>query len=119
MIVKIDNMSLPIQPKTIEITTMDLDNGDTTVRTADGTLVRDRVAVKRQIKMEFGLMTWAQISVLLTQMKPAFFQVNYPDPEIGGYETKTFYCGNRPVSVPFEKDGIIYWEGLNVTLTEK
>jgi hypothetical protein len=38
---------------------------------------------------------------------------------IGDYTTKTFYVGNRPTPMAIEKNGVIYWDGLKITLTER
>ncbi|MNI81110.1 hypothetical protein D3C73_1376940 [compost metagenome] len=60
-----------------------------------------------------------QISPLLKQMSAVFFEFTFPDPMVGSYVTKTMYVGDRPSTVPFEKNGVIYWTGLKLTLTEK
>ena len=98
---------------------MDLDNGETTVRTANGTLTRDRIAVKKQIEITFPTMKSAEMSSILKSMSGVFFTVYYPDPVEGVYLTKTFYAGNRPVSVAIKKNGEIYWGEMKITLIEK
>ncbi|MCM1564928.1 MAG: hypothetical protein NC238_03030 [Dehalobacter sp.] len=119
MLLKINGAEIAAYPKEFQVTPMDLDDDDSTNRTADGTLSRDRITVKRQIEMSWSAITWTQISALLTAMSDVFFDFYYPDPMTGAYETKTFYVGNRPSPVAVEKNGVLYWSGLKVTLTEK
>ncbi len=118
MLIKIDNVGIPIYPIEFTVTTMDLDS-DSSVRSADGTLNRDRIAVKRQIEMSWNALSWANISALLKAMSSTFFDLYYPDPYEGIYMTKTFYVGNRPAPVAIPKGDEIIWSGLKVTLTEK
>ena len=119
MLIKINGTEIAAYPTELSVTPLDLDNADSTTRTADGTLNRDRVAVKRQVEMTFGVLSWAKMSALLTSMNGVFFDLYYPDPMDGDYSTRTFYVGNRPASFAFNKNGTILWSGLKVTLTEK
>ena len=119
MLLKIDSVEIAAYPKEFTVTPLDIDNGESTVRTADGTLTRDRVAVKRQIDMSWGVLKWDEIASILTAMSPVFFDFYYPDPVDGEYVTKTFYVGNRPSLAALSKDGEILWSGLKLTLTEQ
>lgn len=119
MIIKINNVALAESPKEFRVTIVDLDDGESSVRTLDGTLTRDRVAVKRQIAMSWGVLKWSIISSILTSMTDTFFEVYYPDPLTGGYETKTFYVGDRPVPTALSKDGEIYWNDVSIILVEQ
>jgi len=119
MLIKINGTEIAEYPTEFSVTPLDLDNGDSTTRTADGTLSRDRVAVKRQIEMAWGVLDWATISSLLQSMSGVFFDFYYPDPMDGAYATRTFYVGNRPTPFAMNKGSTILWEGLKVTLTEK
>ncbi|WHH58489.1 DUF6711 family protein [Petroclostridium sp. X23] len=119
MLLKINNTEISVYPKEFTVTPLDIDNGESTVRTADGTLNRDRVAVKRQIEMSWGVLSWEDVSSILQAMQDVFFDFYYPDPMTGQYETKTFYVGNRPTPAALSKNGQILWSGLKVTLTEK
>lgn len=119
MLIKINNVEIAAYPMEFSVTPLDLDNADSTTRTADGTLNRDRVAVKRQIEMTWGDLNWATISSLLQSMSAVFFELYYPDPMDGIYATRTFYVGNRPTTFAMNKGATIMWAGLKVTLTEK
>lgn len=119
MNLKINGQDIAEHPSSFQVTPMDLDDGESTVRTADGTLNRDRIAVKRQIEMSWGPLSWSKISAILQAMDGVFFSFTYPDPMTGKYETKTFYVGNRPAPFAVAKGDEIMWNGLKVTLTEK
>ncbi|EPY06625.1 Lj965 prophage protein [Paenibacillus alvei TS-15] len=119
MQLKINGQDIAAYPSQFTVTTLDLDDGESSVRTADGTLKRDRIAVKRQIEMTWGQLPWATVSALLRSMENVFFPVTYPDPMTGKYETKTFYVGNRPTPFAVSKGSEIMWNGLKLTLTER
>lgn len=119
VLLKINNVEVVAYPKDFTVTPLDLDNGESSVRTADGTLTRDRITVKRQIEMAWGLLTWPQMSSLLQAMSGVFFDFYYPDPMTGTYVTKKFYVGNRPAPAALSKGAEIFWSGLQITLTER
>jgi len=119
MELKIDEVEIAAYPKEFSVTPLDIDNADSSVRTADGTLSRDRIAVKRQIDMTFGLLSWADISSILQAMSPVFFSFYYPDPMDGTYVTKTFYVGNRPSPFAVTDGEDVKWNGLKIVLTQQ
>lgn len=118
MELKVNGALIP-SPKEFKVTVLDIDNGETTVRTSDGTLNRDRVAVKRQVDLAWGILTWLEASIILQAISGVYFELYYPDPMAGAYITKTFYVGNRPSPVAFSKDGNIFWNDFSMTLTER
>lgn len=119
MELRINGVEIAAYPSAFTVTTMDLDDAATTTRTADGTLNRDRVAVKRQIEMTFPPLPWAKVSAILQAMGDVFFDFYYPDPYAGEYVTKRFYVGNRPAPVALVKNGELYWGEMQITLTEQ
>lgn len=119
MILKIDGVEIAAYPSSFSVTILDLDDADTTTRTADGTMTRDRIAVKRQIEMSWPALSWEKLSAILTAMQNEFFEFTYPDSMTGRYETKTFYVGNRTSPIAFERNGVMWWENLQLTLTER
>lgn len=115
-IIQINGADIPAPlPFTVTISDQDL-NSDTD---ANAELHRNRVAVKRKIDLEWGALTWSEISKLLKAIKDVFFEVTYPDPETGEYETKTMYVGDRSAPTCVVEDGEIYWLGLKANLVEK
>jgi len=119
MLLKINGSEISAYPKEFSVTPLDIDNGESSVRASDGTLTRDRVAVKRQIDMAWGILNWDEISSILQAMSGVFFTFYYPDPMSGSYVTKTFYVGNRPSPVAVDDNGDMLWSGLKVSLTEQ
>lgn len=88
-------------------------------RNAQGTILIDRVAVKRKLEMEWGALTNAQISALLSAVTAVFFSVTYPDPQTGGDITITCYVGDRTAPVHRMIDGVPMWEGLKMNFIER
>lgn len=119
MEIRINDAEINPYPSKYTVTILDLDDGESSVRTADGTLNRDRITVKRQIDMEFGMMTWQEMSRLLQSMSGVFFNCTFPDPMTGGMLTKQMYVGNRPAPFSVMSGGTLYWNGLKITLTER
>lgn len=119
MYIAINGVELPKYPNKFTVKVMDLDNGETTTRTADGTLHRDRIAVKRQLEMAWPPLKWEDLSAILQLMQGVFFTVTYPDPQTGKQETRRFYTGDRTAPIAFERGGVMWWHGLEVTLTEE
>lgn len=116
--IKINGNDLAARPSEFQVEVLDLDDAETTQRTSDGRLNRDRVAVKRQIQIAWPPLTMATMSKLLKQMSGVSFNVYYPDPMEGKYVTKNVYVGNRPAPMAIEKNGVVWWDSLKVTLTE-
>lgn len=119
MYIAINGIELPKYPNKFQVRVMDLDDGETTTRTIDGTLTRDRIAVKRQIEMAWPTLRWEDLSALLQLMQDEFVSVTYPDSMTGQQETKVFYAGDRSSPIAFERNGEMWWEGLEATLTEQ
>ena len=116
---KINNIDLPISPSAMKIGVMDLDSGETSERTTDGTLNRDRITRKRKIDLTFPYMTWPNLSLILRMLQDEFIQVTYPDTMSGKVETRTFYVGDREIEYAFERNGVKWWKELPLTLTER
>jgi len=117
--IKINGVSLPASPSSFQVTVLDLDDAEATKRTADGTMHRDRIAVKRKIDMTWGPLNWSDTSAILQAVQNEFFQCTYPDPMSGQLETRTFYVGDRVAPFLVKREGEIYWTGLKLTLTER
>lgn len=88
-------------------------------RNAEGTILIDRVAVKRKLEMEWGPLTNAQISALLSAVTSVFFNVTYPDPQTGVNKTITCYVGDRTAPMLMYQNGVPMWEGLKMNFIEQ
>lgn len=103
-------------PKVYEATVTDLD-GETN-RNANGGLIRDRIAVKRKINLEWGPLTQSEIQTLLSVVSSVFFTVTFPDP-MSGVVTKTMYVGDRTAPAYQYVNGEVKWQGLKMNFIEK
>jgi len=105
-------------PKTYEATVSDLDGESN--RNANGELIRDRIAVKRKLNLEWGPLTQSEIQTLLNAVSSVFFTVTFPDPQLGMI-TKTMYVGDRTAPAYFydTKTQEVKWQGLKMNFIEK
>ena len=105
-------------PKNYEPTISDLDGESN--RNANGELIRDRIAVKRKLNLEWGPLKQSEISTLLKAVSSGFFTVTFPDPELG-IITKTMYVGDRtaPAYMYDEEAKEVKWQGLKMNFIEK
>ena len=103
-------------PKTYEATVSDLDGESN--RNANGDLIRDRIAVKRKLNLEWGLLTQSEMSQILNAVSRVFFTVTFPDPQLG-MVTKTMYVGDRTAPAYQYINGEVKWQGLKMNFIEK
>ncbi|WP_461467035.1 DUF6711 family protein [Parvimonas micra] len=103
-------------PKSMSISINDIDAE--TGRNANGTIVRDRVAVKRKIECEWGMLTQEEMQTLLNAVTPVFFSVKYIDPQTG-ITTKTMYVGDRTAPVYNFNSKFKTWSSLKMNFIEK
>ena len=100
-------------------------DASTSGRTADGTMIRDRVVgganAKRKLEIEWPAMDSATASALLHAIADTFFYVQYPDPYTGMTRVGYFYAGDRedPVYSVNPTTGAVLWEGIKVNLIEQ
>lgn len=105
-----------VAPKSFKVSISDVDGE--TGRNARGDMVRDRVAVKRKLECEWGLLSQAEMSALLTAVKSEFFTVSYPDPEVG-VVSRTFYVGDRSAPAYSWANNLKPWSGLSMNFIER
>ncbi len=105
-------------PKSYQPSLNDID-GETN-RNAKGELIRDRIATKRKLEMEWGPLSQSEISTLLNAVKDEFFECEFIDP-LDGIITKTMYVGDRTApTFYFDKDNQeILWKSLKMNFIEK
>lgn len=112
----INGTSLPA-PDTYEVVISDLDASAN--RSGNGTLFRDRVAVKRTINASWFSMSSQDLKTLLKAMTSTFFPVKYVDPQ-EGLITKTFYVSDRNAGIAIKmSDGSYRWSGVSFSLVER
>lgn len=103
-------------PNVFEVQISDLDGESN--RNAKGDLIRDRIAIKRKLICEWPPLNQSECSTLLKSVKNVFFDVTYPDPELGMI-TKTMYVGDRSTPAYRYKDGEVKWSGVKFNLIER
>ncbi|WP_394898941.1 DUF6711 family protein [Clostridium paraputrificum] len=113
--IKINGVAIAT-PKVFEATVSDIDGESN--RNAKGELIRDRVAVKRKINLEWGTLEQSEMSKILNAVSSVFFTVEFPDPQLG-LITKTMYVGDRTSPAYSYIDNKIKWQGLKMNLVEK
>lgn len=111
-------------PKVMTVLLQDID-ASTTTRSANGTMLRDRIAggatAKRKIEIEWPPVNSADASMILQAMQAEFFYLSYPDPYEGAERVAQFYTGDR--SVPMYNANLhgngVLWEKIKVNLIER
>ena len=117
-LLKINTVDLPA-PTVLQPGIQDLDSEDGTGRNQSGTMFRDRIAVKRTVHCEWGILTREEMAELLSAMSSPSFSLTYPDPQTGELETITAYVGNRvPAMCSVISDTEWMWTGLAVDIVE-
>lgn len=117
-LLKINNTDLPA-PTVLQPGLKDLDSEDGTGRDQSGTMFRDRIAVKRTVHCEWGVLTRDEMKDLLTAMSSMSFSLTYPDPQEGELKTITAYVGDRvPAICSVISDTNWMWTGLSVDFVE-
>jgi hypothetical protein len=96
---------------------MDIDGN--TARTIDGTMVRDRIAVKRRVEVSWTVLTKEELSTILNRVSGVFFEVEYIDPQKGANRTGTFYVEDRTASGLDYMDGTIRWKDVQMNFVER
>ncbi|MCM3041719.1 hypothetical protein M3201_18660 [Paenibacillus motobuensis] len=118
-VLKINGQNIVVFPDHFSVSLMDLDDAETSVRTRDTKLHRDRLGTKRKLEMGWGPLKWKELSSLLKSVRDEFVEVTYPDTETGEYETKVFYVGDRTATYMISKGKEIMWGGLKIPFTEQ
>jgi hypothetical protein len=117
-LLEINNIALPA-PTVLQPGIQDLDSEDGTGRNQSGTMFRDRIAVKRTVHCEWGVLTRLEMKTLLSAMSTISFSLTYPDPQLGEFNTITAYVGNRvPAMCAVVSDDDWLWTGLSVDFVE-
>lgn len=117
MLISIGGVSIPA-PDTYEVTISDLDASAN--RSGNGTLFRDRIAVKRTINLSWLSLDSMELSKVLQALSPVFFEVTYLDPQINGLSAGTFYVSDRTQAVALKQsDGSYKWGNVSFSLVER
>ena len=113
--IKINGVDI-ITPKVFEVTVTDLDGESNT--NANGEIIRDRIAVKRNISIEWQPLSQTEIETILKAVNNVFFTVTFPDP-MSGIVTKTMYVQDRTAPAYRFENNEVKWSGLTMNFVEK
>lgn len=103
-------------PSTYEVSITDIDGESN--RNANGNLVRDRIAVKRELTLEWLMLTQEEMSILLNAVSNVFFNCEFIDPQ-NGRMTKTMYVSDRNAPAFQMIKGEMRWSSLKMNFVEK
>ena len=104
-------------PKSFQVQISDIDGESN--RNANGELIRDRIATKRKLELEWGPLSDSEISTILKAVKDVFFEVKFPDPQEGKILTKTMYVGDRTAPMYTYINNEAKWQNLKMNFIEK
>lgn len=115
---KINGVAMP-SPVACNPDISDID-GETN-RDANAFLHRDRVATKRKLNCEWGVLSASEASKLLSAVAPEFVEVTYFDPQTGGMTTKTMYAGDKNIeTLMTDKNGnVTFYKSIKFNLVER
>jgi hypothetical protein len=94
-IILVDGVAIPT-PSEMSVGVMDLSKAE---RNANGLMLIERIATKQKLEFTWAFLTEFQLRNLLSAVSPVFFSVTYPDPELAGTKTGSFYVGDRNMGV--------------------
>lgn len=114
-LIKINGVDLPT-PSEFSVSIQDVVNAE---RNARATMIMELIGVKQKIELSWAFLTAAQLSQVLTAVKPLFFTVTYPDPETNTTRTATFYKGDRPAPMMDFRSGIARYQDVKFSLIER
>ena len=111
-------------PMSMSVIVQDIDAA-TTTRSANGTMLRDRVCggetAKRKIEMEWAGLDARKVSAILQSIGGEFFKVQYPDTYTGTDRTAIFYVGDRTADMynyNLHGNGVV-WKSLRANFIEQ
>lgn len=90
-------------------------------RDTTGYLHRDPVAQKVPTELRYTNITWEMCNKILVLLNKPEFQFTFPDPNVGGLRTGTFYAGNRKweaVWLPSGEEPSGWYGNLTVPIIE-
>lgn len=90
-----------------------------TGRGSDGTMLGDIVTYKTKLDITFTPLSDNEAAALAAATRPAFFNVEYHDPEDNKNKTLKMYAGALPFPVYSYHDGLPRYVGIGISLVEK
>ena len=89
-------------------------------RMQDGTMERDRVAIKYRFDITCRPLTADEQAFILTLINPVFVEVQYTDPLTNTTTSDSYYSNNIPSTFAIRHpDGTEWWTGLAFPLIQR
>lgn len=112
-----------LDPSSMEYQLYDLDSGDSTGRNLEGTMLRDRVAIKEKVVMEFPPMQAQDFTAMLALIADKFFECQYYSLNTGTVRTVTMYVGDRSARMYYGYDAsnnpVQIWTDIKFNFIER
>jgi hypothetical protein len=89
-----------------------------TSRNTKGTMIRNRIAVKNTVSLQFADLTSRETPKIYSAMSAPSFSVTFQSPVTGGLVTKQMYVSDRTNPIGVIKNNVIHWIGLSFELVE-
>ena len=103
-------------PSDLKIGRFDLTKSN---RAASGKMVMELIATKRRVDCNWKMVADSDLQAIInaiTTNKP-FFSLEYPD--VGGQKTMTCYAGDINTTMWHTKNGVRYWEEVQIPFIEQ
>lgn len=120
-VLTVNGAALSPDPYKCEYGLMDVSSSDAgRVMDANATMYKQRICQKRKLNVAWRMLPAAQVSAILRAVNPEYIQVRYWDAMDNGWETRTFYVGDRSAPLKWFQtlDGTRY-EELSFDLIER
>ena len=89
-------------------------------RMQDGTMQRDRVAIKYRWDVTCRPLTAEEQAIILSLIEPVYVSVTYTDPTTNTTQTETYYSNNIPSTFAVRHpNGTEWWTGLAFPLIQQ
>lgn len=95
-------------------------DGPNAGRMLDGSMIRDRVAVKYRFDVTCRPLTGAELATVMQAVEPEYVTVEFTDPMTNTVRSAQFYSNNIPATYAIRrKDGTEYWSGVTFPLIQR
>lgn len=118
--ISINGTPLARQPKSYIPSYNDI-SSENTGRNALGQMLKDRIAVKVKLELEWSGLTADQAASILQALSPIFFSVTYPDAKTDSNRTMTCYAGDPQLTTDFLDPitGKPFYRDMKISLIEQ
>lgn len=114
-LVKINGVDIPT-PSDYSVGIQDISKAE---RNANGTMIKELIATKRKLDLQWKYLTKEQISQIFGLISNNFFTVEYVDPQTNGVKTGTFYSGDRKCGMLDFQNSIPRYKDVQFSLIER